>query len=120
MRTNESKLQRACVKWFRYEHSRYNNLLFAVPNGGNRNPATGAILKAEGVLAGVSDMILLLPLNGSHALCIEFKIGKGKQSASQEDFQNAVEKYYYKYVVIRSFDEFQREINFYINGKNNV
>lgn len=68
MRHEESELQRSCVKWFRYKYSNLKPLLFAVPNGGFRNVREARIMKAEGVVAGVSDLILLLPRQGFHAL----------------------------------------------------
>lgn len=116
MKQTESKLQIACVRWFRYEYKRYSNVFFAIPNGGNRNAVTGAILKAEGVLAGVADLFLSLPRNGFHGLYIEMKCGKNNQTATQQLFQSEVEKHGYKYIVVRSFDEFQRELNYYTNG----
>ena len=61
MKNIESKIQIACVNWFRYQYPEYKKLLFSVPNGGARNSITGAILKAEGALSGVSDLILLKP-----------------------------------------------------------
>lgn len=78
MKHTESKIQSECVKWFRLFYRRYTPLLFAVPNGGARNRITGAILKSEGVIPGVADMILLLPRGGYHALCIEMKTETGR------------------------------------------
>lgn len=60
----ESDTQIACVSWFRMQYARYNHSFFSVPNGGARNAVTGRILKAEGSLAGVSDLILLMPSCG--------------------------------------------------------
>jgi hypothetical protein len=85
-----------------------------VPNGGNRDAITGAILKAEGAKAGVSDLILLVPRNGYSSLCIEMKKPKGKQSEAQKAFQEAVQKHGNKYVVCYSLDDFRREINQYL------
>ena len=36
-------------------------LLYAVPNGGDRHPATAARLRAEGVVKGVPDLVLPVP-----------------------------------------------------------
>lgn len=57
----ESDLQIKCVQWFRLTYPKLRYLLFSVPNGGLRSLRTAQMLKAEGALAGVSDLILLLP-----------------------------------------------------------
>lgn len=117
MRNDESRIQQACVRWFRLQYPRYARLLFAVPNGGARSAVTGAILKAEGVVAGVSDLILLLPSGGHHALCIEMKTKNGTQQYSQKRWEEEVSKQGYRYVVCRSVEEFVESVNSYIRGK---
>jgi hypothetical protein len=47
--------------------------MYAVPNGGYRHPATAAMLKAEGVKAGVPDIFLPTPRHHWHGLYIEMK-----------------------------------------------
>lgn len=111
----ESQLQQNCIQWFRLQYPKYSRLLFAVPNGHKRNIVTAVKLKKEGVIAGVSDLILLVPNKTYHGLCIEMKIGKGKQTESQKEFQSEVEKVGYKYAICRSIDEFINLINNYIN-----
>jgi hypothetical protein len=111
----ESDLQMQCVKWFAYQHQALRPLLFSVPNGGRRDARTGAILKAEGVHAGVADMILFVPNKCHHALCIEMKTATGSQSKLQKEWQAAVEAMDYKYVVCRSLDDFMREVTEYLN-----
>lgn len=76
---------------------------------------TGAILKAEGALRGVSDLLLLVPRGRWHGLCIEMKAEGGRQSPHQKAFQAAVTEQGYRYIVIRSFDEFRAEIEKYLN-----
>lgn len=115
MRYNESKLQQACVKWFNYQHVELRGCLFSVPNGGARDSVTGRILKLEGVVAGVADLILLVPNKHYHALLIEMKTEKGRQSPSQREWQKKVESVGYKYVICRSLEQFIVEIEEYIN-----
>lgn len=115
MRHDESILQQNCVAWFRLQHPQLRLLLFAVPNGGARRPIEGRIMKAEGTLAGVSDLILLFPSEPYHGLCIEMKTTNGRQRPTQKAFQAAVEEYGYKYVICRSFVDFRQEINNYLN-----
>lgn len=69
------------------------NLLFAIPNGGARDPRVGAILKATGVKPGVSDMFLPVPKQGVAGLWIELKKAKGgtespEQKAWGKEMQN--------------------------------
>ena len=110
----ESDIQMRCVKWFAYQYPQFRTLLFSVPNGGRRDARTGAILKAEGVQAGVSDMILFIPNRDYHALCIEMKTKQGTQSKLQKEWQAAVEVMGYKYVICRCLDDFINEVGCYI------
>ena len=102
----EHRIQAACVNWFRLQYPTHASALFAVPNGGRRDKVSGAKLKAEGVLPGVSDLILLLPRGRHHGLLIEMKTERGKQSQAQRDWQRDMVHRGYKYLVIRSIDEF--------------
>lgn len=112
----EHRMQEACVRWFRLKHPHLSARLFAVPNGGRRDGITGARLKEEGVLAGVADLILLVPNADYHALLIEMKTPRGRQSESQKAWQQAVtENGEYRYVVCRSLDGFINTINDYLN-----
>ena len=117
MRDNEHQIQSCCVTWFRYQWPQFARLLFAVPNGGARSKAQAGKLKAEGVVAGVSDLLLLVARKGYHGLCIEMKDAKGRQRDTQKDWQKAVEEQGYKYVLCRSYDDFVKEVNDYLGGK---
>lgn len=117
MQDPEHRLQCACVRWFRYQYPELSSLLFAVPNGGRRDPVTGARLKAEGVVAGVSDLILFLPSDKHHALCIEMKTAKGRQSPAQKEWQQHAENHGYRYEVVRDFDTFERVVSEHLNNK---
>lgn len=110
----ESEMQRSCKRWFDLQYPKLSRLLFAVPNGGARNSREAAIMKAEGVTAGVADMILLIPRHGYGCLCIEFKTREGRQSDSQRHWQADAEANGNKYVVIRSVEQFVNEIKKYL------
>lgn len=112
----EHRTQVSCVRWFNLKYPHLRGRLFAVPNGGRRDAVTGAKLKAEGVVPGVSDLILLKSNHRYGALLIEMKTAKGRQSASQRWWQSVIsENDEYKYVVCRSFDDFMREVTDYLN-----
>lgn len=110
----EHRIQCACVNWFRLQYPTHASALFAVPNGGRRDRVSGAKLKAEGVLPGVSDLILLVARGDYHALLIEMKTSKGKQSPAQKVWQREMESRGYRYIVCHSFDEFMEEVNDYL------
>ena len=110
----EHRIQCACVNWFRLQYPTHATALFAVPNGGRRDRVSGAKLKAEGVLPGVSDLILLLPRGRHHGLLIEMKTERGKQSQAQRDWQRDMVHRGYKYMVIRSIDEFIDRVTDYL------
>ena len=94
-------------------------LLFAVPNGGHRHPATGAKLKAEGVKPGVPDLWLPVPRNLFHGLVIELKteLKSSKVSAVQEWWLAALGNQGYKAVVCKGWDTARNEILDYLAGK---
>ncbi|KAA6331775.1 hypothetical protein EZS27_019656 [termite gut metagenome] len=119
MRHIESQIQKNCVTWFRLQFPNIGCLLFSVPNGGARNTREAGIMKAEGVTAGVSDLILLYPSREFHSLCIELKTEKGRQSPAQEEWQIHAAKHGNKYVICRSFDDFCQEIRQYLSEDNN-
>ena len=108
MRHNESKIQEMCVRWFRLSYPTLAPMLFAVPNGGSRNKIEAARLKAEGVTAGVADLLLLhRSEDGQYSsLCIEMKAEKGRQSESQKEWQRRAEENGNCYVLCRTLDEF--------------
>lgn len=112
----ESDLQKVCVSWFRAQYPSHAPMLFAVPNGGARSRTEAAIMKAEGVTAGVSDLILLEPRGGYGALCIEMKTRDkdSRQRPSQKAWQEAAEKAGNRYVVIRSFEAFRAVVTEYM------
>lgn len=111
----EHKLQCYCVKWFRYNYPKMMHNLFAVPNGGRRDAITGAKLKEEGVLSGVSDLILLKSNRFYGALLIEMKTKNGVQSDNQKKWEQKIAADGYKYVVCRSIEEFRKEVVDYLN-----
>lgn len=111
---SEHAIQSACVQWFRLQYPHLSLLIFAVPNGTNKGKAARGIFKAEGLLSGVADMLFLFPSQGFHGLCIEFKNKTGRQQPAQKEWQAAVEAQGYRYALCRSFDDFRREMEYYL------
>lgn len=114
MRHPESRMQAMCVRWFRYTHQELASMLVAVPNGVATTEVQGRILKDEGMLSGVSDLLLLVPGNGGNILAIEMKTEKGRQSDNQKWWQAEAERNGIRYEVCRSFDQFETLINDYL------
>jgi len=113
----EHYMQCAEVRYMRAKHPDLSHIFFSVPNGTKRTTLQTQWLKEEGLVPGVSDMILLKPNSQHGYLCIENKTPKGKQSPEQVLFQEAVEQNGGKYIIIRSLDEFMKAIEQYLNGE---
>ena len=111
----ESQLQQMCVRYFRYVYPQY--VIYATPTGGSRNPIEAKRLKAEGVLAGVADLTILLPQG--RIIYIEMKVKGNRQTDNQKDFQQKAEALGYKYYVCYSFDEFKAIIEKELTTTNN-
>lgn len=114
----ESRTQANCVAYFRRKYPQYANLLFAIPNGGARRPAEAAIMKAEGVTAGVSDLILLVARDGWNCLCIEMKweSSRSRLSPAQKAWQELAMANGNKCVTCRSLTEFKKEVDVYLSA----
>lgn len=119
MTQHESKLQIACVNWFRMQYPKLAPALFAVPNGGQRAKKLvktkygvkkvsleGKRLREEGALSGVADLLLLYPNKEHHCLAIEMKFGRNGQSDAQKEWQKAIVPLGVRYEVINTFDKF--------------
>lgn len=115
---SESKLQIQCVAWLNYQYPHLAPLFFAVPNGGYRNAAEASIMKAEGVRAGVSDLIFNIPSGKYTQLDIEMKTDarSSHQSNSQKRYQRYAEAVGIKYIVCRSFEQFKIDLSEYISN----
>lgn len=79
MKHAESNHQIALFQWAKLMQTQYPELklLHAIPNGGKRNVIEATRMKREGVLSGVSDIMLPVARNGFHGLYVELKAVKG-------------------------------------------
>ena len=116
----EMRLQAECFKeaWNQYPETR--RLLFHVENELNmagNNSRLGAIRRAEGIVRGVSDLILLMPRGKYHGLMIEMKTMDGYQRKEQKEWQSLVEAQGYRYEVIRTKDAFMALLAEYLGEK---
>ena len=83
--TSESSIQTAIMRYL--DHALPASYrAFAIPNGGKRDRITGAIMKREGVKAGVPDIAIVR--GGGHIAFLEVKNEKGRLSNSQQEFRD--------------------------------
>lgn len=91
---HEANEQEALFDWAAFMRGKYPelDLLYHVPNGGDRNTIEAANLKRQGVKAGVPDLCLPVARGKYHGLYIEMKYGKNKASVKQEKWIAALRK----------------------------
>jgi hypothetical protein len=92
--------------WLWNEHPQTRGMFFLVHNNAPTK-VQASQLKAMGMVAGVSDTVLLWQ---GKAYLIEFKVAKGRQSEVQKDWQRKVEAHGFEYRIIRSLEEFKEFI----------
>ena len=114
---------------FRKEIDSKDFCIIAVPNGGRRDKITGARLKREGVMSGVSDLIIyyfgkvffaeikLPPTIKVNKKTGKTYVAKGYQTQSQKDFQAIVEHQKHVYITIDSQKKFEDFLNCLSNLK---
>lgn len=114
----EHRLQVEAVNVFQIAFAKHKRRLWAIPNGGARDKLTAGSLKAEGVLAGVWDLLLAVPVGEYGGCFIETKVPGRKLSTSQKAFRYDHEKDY-DFFVYRSVSEFVTGIQNYLEQKPN-
>ncbi len=107
----ESKIQQEIVRWFRnnycLKHSVPRCAIFSVPNE-RKDTRELMKMKATGLMAGVSDLIVVIP---SKVLFIEVKDDKGRQSEKQKYFEETMKGLSLEYHLVRSLDDFKTLLN---------
>src|SRR5262245_20049671 len=116
LRELERPHQVALIKWVKAVQDTYPvlKLLYAVPNGGDRNLYVARKLKAEGVMAGVADLCLPVARRGYHGLYLEMKSEEGGATKKQKDFLRGVMDEGYCAVIAHGFDEARGVLEWYI------
>lgn len=107
MRHEEANFQICAVRMLRMA----GHFVFAVPNGGSRNLREAVNLKAQGVLAGVSDLILLLPNKKVYFIELKNPNGKGRQSPAQREFEENVRAMGHEYLIWDKWQQVEQFIN---------
>lgn len=110
----EATHQKAFFAWLKLKYPWARDVTFAIPNGGKRNSAEAANLKAQGVTAGVPDVFCCLARAEHHGLFIEFKSPQGKLTAKQKIFIEKIQKQDYCVAICYSVDDAIRAFEFYL------
>ena len=103
MAQSEAAFQQECVIWFHNNYPKLRGLLFMV-NNNSASKREGAFKKALGLVAGVSDLMLIY--EGS-VYPIELKTEKGYLSPEQIDWHEKVENQGVQCHIVRSIDAFK-------------
>ncbi|HEX7386258.1 MAG TPA: VRR-NUC domain-containing protein [Castellaniella sp.] len=115
----EDDHQAALIRWARLQSKTTPELalLLHIPNGGRRNIREAARLKAQGVRAGVPDLLLPVSRFGRHGLWIELKAPKnGRVSADQKQWIEDLNKQGYAAMVCVGWLQARDAIIDYLGG----
>ena len=117
MEQEEAREQEALFRWAAYERGKWPELetMYHIPNGGSRNKAEAARLKAQGVRAGVPDICLPAARGCYHGLYIELKRRNGgRVSEAQREWIEYLENAGYCARVCHGWDEARETIEKYL------
>ena len=121
MKSIEHSEQVALMQWWAFTSKLFGvteQLLFAIPNGGQRNLIVAKKLKAEGVRAGVPDLFLAVKRGGFGGLFIEMKKPKGgRVSDNQKECISLLKEQGYLAVVCNGWLEAKGQIEHYLSIK---
>lgn len=121
MNHQESQIQQACIAAFRAKYPWASKLLIHVKNEEAGGRVAGAIHKAEGVVAGAPDLLLLIPssfLTNEFCpyLCIEMKSEEGRKRDSQLLYRTYVQSVGSFYIFCYSLEQFLTIADEYMKG----
>ncbi len=106
---SESEEQKVVFEWAAWNENKYPELklLFHIPNGGLRSKSTAVRLKAEGVKAGVPDLLLPVRRNEFGGLWIEMKKAdhSNKPTENQKEWLTALAEQGYSVMVAYGAEE---------------
>lgn len=111
---HEGVEQMALIRWLYGEQQRgqpvgaFYEVIYHVPNGGQRNKKTAADLKRQGVKSGVSDLVVMEGRGGWLGLYVEFKATPPKHAAtaaSQREWLEKAHRRGYCAVLARGLEE---------------
>lgn len=107
MQHGESAFQIAVVRFLRS----LGYQVFSVPNGTRLKPSQARIAKAEGLMAGVADLVIMLPKGQIVFVELKNPNGKGCQSGAQKEFQLCCKSLGFEYKIWNSWEEVESFTN---------
>jgi len=110
--------QTQLLAWARYQ--RFNGTpiaddLHAIPNGARTSMSVAKRLKAEGLRAGIPDLMLTIPVAPYHGLFIELKAKGGRLTDTQREQIERLRARGYHAVCCVGFDEARIAIERYLS-----
>ena len=112
---SEHQIQAALFKWLAAVHPKV--VAYAIPNAARRSMAQAAYLKAEGLRAGMPDVVIATARGGYHGMYLELKTQKGKLFESQTEMLTRLANEGYASAVAYGLDDAIFLITKYVEGK---
>lgn len=115
----ERFLQQQCAGWLKKELylRKLPQVFYHVANERKATPAQHNRLKLQGVLGGVSDVVLPLKSDGYSGVYCELKTKRGCPDPDQRNFLHAVASEGYLAVVINDFETFKEVFIAYLDQR---
>lgn len=116
----EGQEQATLMSWAGMQSCVYPELglLFHIPNGGSRSKAEAGRFKAEGVRAGVPDLMLPVARGEYHGLFIELKrLDGGTVSQEQKTWLRELKEQGYYATICLGWESASRVIRAYLDGE---
>ena len=117
-KTSEDKIQIVFMNWCRWIAKFRDGrlmLMHHIPNGGKRSKREGHTFKLMGVVPGIPDLFLPVPIGEFHGLYIEFKTMTGRLSLAQKEVIPMLDARGYKVEVCRTVEQAITAVERYLN-----
>lgn len=116
----EEVLQYQFVCWFRSQYPQYSKLGWHIPNEGQRHPVVGIKMQLLGLLKGVPDFVIMVPMENYHGLAIEFKTGRNKTTDAQKSILSELDSVGYRVAVCWNLEDAQMIVRDYFKQERKV
>lgn len=115
----EQGFQRECAEWLKKELYLRGEpqLFYHCPNERKASVAQLSRLKAQGVLSGVSDVVLPLRSGEFCGVYCELKAKGGSPSQEQKDFLNGVANEGYLAIIVNDLETFKSVFSYYLEQR---